>query len=354
MAGRLSVGILAPPWLPVPPPAYGGTESFLDTLGRGLKAAGHDVLLFTTGDATCKVRRRFCFRNAVGIGSGGAIQEARQVIEGYEALAGSDVVHDNTLIGPLYARSLPGRPVVTTTHGPFDENLSPIFKAVHRRVPVVAISHHQASTAHGWAPTTVIHHGIDLERFPVGAGGGGYALFLGRMNPEKGVEVAARVARAAGVPLLIAAKMQEPLELEYFESQVRPLLGREVEYLGEVGFTDKVELLGRATCLLNPIQWPEPFGLVMVESLACGAPVVASARGAAPELVDEGVTGYLCRGERSLAKALQKAADLDRAACRQAAEERFSASRMVEAYVELYRSVIGPTARLAEPSGSAA
>lgn len=342
MAISLSVGIIAPPWLPIPPPAYGGTEAFLDTLARGLTSAGHEVLLFTTGDATSPVRRMSCFKTAVGIGEGGLVHEAHQVVAAYDALAGMDVIHDNTLVGPLYALSQHGGPVVTTTHGPYDEDLAPVYKAVSHKVNVVAISHYQASTAAGWKPAAVIHHGLDLDRFPVGDGKGAYALFLGRMHPEKGVHVAAEVARATGFPLRIAAKMSEPVERDYFEEAVRPLLGGDIEYIGEVGLSEKLELLGAATCLLNPIRWDEPFGLVMVEALACGTPVVATARGSVPEIVDHGKTGYCCRGERSLGLALGQVGDLDRARCREAAERRFSAARMVEDYVAVYRRALGP------------
>jgi glycosyltransferase involved in cell wall biosynthesis len=208
---------------------------------------------------------------------------------------------------------------------------------------MVAISHHQATTAEGVRVAGVIHHGLDLEPVPVGEGNGGYASFLGRMCPDKGPREAALVARAAGVPLRMAAKLREPAEREYFEAEVKPLLCSDVEYVGELGWADKLELLGGSFALLNPMQWAEPFGLVMIEALATGTPVVATPVGSAPELVDDGVTGYLRTDCGQLAKALLEATLLDRATCRAEAGRRFSSERMVAEHVQLYESLLaGP------------
>ena len=332
--------IIAPPWVQIPPPAYGGTEAVLDTLARGLHTSGHDVLLFTTGDSTCPVPRASVLPQAIGVGVAGAATELRHVIHAYRAVAeaDADVVHDHTLVGPIYADRFAGLPVVTTNHGPFESELGDFYGAIGERTPIIAISHHQASTARGTPVAAVIHHGVDLERYPLGRGDGGYALFLGRMCKEKGVDAAIRVARRAGIALRIAAKMAEPAERFYFEQEVRPLLGDGIEYVGEVGGADKLALLGSATCLLNPIAWPEPFGMVMVEALACGTPVVATPMGAVPEIVDNGVTGFVRSGEESLAEAVLAAADLDRENCREAVAGRFSAERMVADHVAVYRS----------------
>ncbi len=338
----MRVAVIAPPWLPVPPPAYGGTEAVLDALARGLVAAGHDVLLCTTGDATCPVEKWWVYEQALGVGvPGAALGEIRHVLGAYDAARawGAEVVHDHTLVGPLYAARFPDLPVVTTNHGPFDDDLSAFYAALAGRVPLICISHHQASTA-PVPVAAVIHHGIDVAEHRPGAGEGGYALFLGRMSPDKGVHVAARVAQRAGMPLRIAAKMREPAERAYFEQAVAPLLGGSVEYVGEVGGAAKHELLAGAACLLNPIAWPEPFGMVMIEALAAGTPVVATPCGAAPEIVEDGVTGFLASGEDALVDALRRAPGLDRAACRRSAKERFSVDRMVAGHVDLYRRVV--------------
>ena len=335
----MRVAIIAPPWVAVPPPAYGGTETTLDSLARGLADAGHDVLLYTTGDSSCPVERDYTFEHACGVGVPGAAAEIRHVIAAYERVSEFDVVHDHTLVGPLYAARFPHLPVITTNHGPFLSDLGCLYRAVSPQVPVIAISHHQASTATGVNLAGVIHHGVDLDRYSYGDGDGGYALFLGRMHPDKGVHTAARVARAAGIPLKIAAKMSEPHEQQYFKEQVEPLLGGGVEYIGEVGMLEKPELLGQAVCLLNPIAWPEPFGMVMIEALAAGTPVIATPCGSAPEIVEHGRTGYLAEGDHQLVAAVQAVSELDRRACRQAAQQRFSAQRMVDQHITLYEQI---------------
>jgi glycosyltransferase involved in cell wall biosynthesis len=215
-----------------------------------------------------------------------------------------------------------------------------------RGVALVAISHHQATTADGASVARVIHHGMDVDLVPEGPGDAGYASFLGRMSPEKGCREAALVARAAGVPLRMAAKVRERAEREYFEAEVKPLLCSDVEFLGELGFDEKLELVGGSFALLNPMQWAEPFGLVMIEALATGTPVVATPVGSAPELVDDGVTGYLAHGIPALAVALLDAPQLDRATCRAVAARRFSSDRMVAEHVRLYEELVsGPVPR---------
>jgi glycosyltransferase involved in cell wall biosynthesis len=337
---RLTVGIIAPPWLPVPPMAYGGTENVIDIMARGLQAAGVGVVLFTTGDATCPVPRRWVFPEAIGVGKGGAAHEACHVIGAYEMLHDVDIIHDHSMVGPLYVGGIDAPPVVTTNHGPFNEVLTPIYRALSRTVPVIAISNHQASEAVDVSIAAVIHHGIDVERVPFGTGGGGYAAFLGRMHPDKGIEEAIAAARAAGIRLRIAAKMTEPFEREYFTSHVAPHIGGGIEFIGELSRTEKYDFLKDATCLLNPIRWAEPFGMVMIEALACGTPIVANDRGSVSEIVDDGETGYVCRDLGSLTRALDRVGGLDRSHCRVVAEQRFSSRRMVEDHIGLYRRTI--------------
>jgi glycosyltransferase involved in cell wall biosynthesis len=336
----MRIAIVAPPWVAVPPVGYGGTEVVLDGLARGLQAAGHDILLFTTGDSTCPVPKAWVFEEACGVGIGGAVTELRHVIHAYEAASGYDIVHDHTLVGPVYSERFSSLPVVTTNHGPFDGELHDYYRAIGDRVPIIAISDHQASMVSDISVAAVIHHGIDVDKFTVGSGDGGYALFLGRMSADKGVHNAIRIARKAGVPLKIAAKLHEQPEYDYFNEYVRPLLGGDIEYVGEVGGAAKRELLAEAMCLLNPMQWHEPFGMVMIEALSSGTPVVATPRGAAPEIVDDGVTGYLRAGEEGLASALLRVGELDRAACRKAAVGRFSLEPMVDAHVALFERVL--------------
>jgi glycosyltransferase involved in cell wall biosynthesis len=338
----MRVAYVAAPWLPVPPPAYGGSEVVIDRLARGVRQAGHDVLLCTTGDSTCPVDRRWTRLGAAPELIGQVGVELAHVIGAYAAVRdwGADIVHDHTLAGPAYARNATTAPVVTTSHGPFTEDLSVIYRDAAQSAAIVAISHAQAATAGGVPVTRVIHHGVDLRQYPMGDGQGGFFLFLGRMCADKGVREAALIARAAGVRLLIAAKMREPDERAYFETQVEPLLTEKIQFVGEVAGAAKVELLGAATALLNPICWPEPFGLVMIEALACGTPVLTYPRGSAPEIVDDNETGFLCRDETQMIARLGEVAQLDRRACRSAAHERFSQQRMVEEHLDLYRELL--------------
>lgn len=346
----MRVAIIAPPWVPVPPPAYGGTEVMLDHLARGLSAAGHDVLLYATGDSGCPVPTAWTLPRAAGTVAIGSATELRHVINAYDAVLewGADIVHDHTLVGPVYAQRLPIA-VVTTNHGPFDSELGDYYRTIGPAVPVIAISRHQAGTAQGTPIAAVIHHGVDVDSFPFGAGSGGYALFLGRMSADKGAAMAARVARAAGMPLVMAAKMREPAEHAYFEAEVAPLLGEGVDYVGEVGGAEKLVLLADAACLLNPVAWPEPFGMVMIEALACGTPVVATPCGSVPEIVDDGDTGFVRATEDDLADALGRVGQVERALCRKTASERFSTARMVADHLELYDRVLAsrlPVGRL--------
>jgi glycosyltransferase involved in cell wall biosynthesis len=332
----VKIAIIAPPWLPVPPCGYGGTEEVIDGLARGLASEGHDVLLFTTEDSTCPVERASVLDHALGTDGGGAWEVVRHVMHAYAAARDYDVVHDHTLIGPLYGEQVTDAPVVTTNHGPFEPDIIRHYRVVARHAWIVSISRHHASTAGCLPIAAVIHHGLEVDTFPLGGPTTSGAVFLGRMAPEKGVHAAIHTARAAGLPLRIAAKMREPREHEYFEQQVRPLLGGDVEYLGEVSAADKPHLLAGATCLLNPIQWPEPFGMVAIEALACGTPVVATPCGAMPELVDEGVTGFLRADVDGMVRALHDVGSLDRVACRRTVEERFSIRRMTRDHVVLY------------------
>jgi glycosyltransferase involved in cell wall biosynthesis len=339
----MRIAIIAPPWVPVPPPAYGGTESVIDGLARGLQAAGHDVFLFATGDSTTPVQRGHLYAHALDVVEQGQDAERLHVEAAYRhpGVRSADIVHDHTLIGPTLSAVHAGRAVVTTAHGPFRSECGPFYAAAAAgRVPIIAISRHQASTAAGLLPVaTVIHHGIDVDAISASRHHRGHLVFLGRVHPDKGVAAAARIARAAGMPLVIAAKMREPLEHEYFDAEVRPLLGWGVEFIGEVDSAMKYRLLRGALALLNPIAWDEPFGMVMIEALACGTPVVAPPVASVPELVTDGVTGIV-RPTAELVGRLAAVAELDRAACRAEAESRFSLARLALDHTRFYEQVL--------------
>ncbi|MGM0385228.1 MAG: glycosyltransferase [Actinomycetota bacterium] len=335
----MRIGIIAPPWVPVPPPLYGGTEEVIDLLACGLHVAGHDVLLAAAADSTCPVRLVPGTATSDFAAMGTSITEAAHIVRAYGAMGDMDVIHDNTTLGPLYRHRPPGIPVVSTNHALLTPDTIAIRHAIAVDVYLVAISRRQVELGEGVPIAAMIHHGLDTARIPVGRGGGGYAAFLGRMNPVKGVVEAIGIARAAGMPLRIAAKMRDAGEQAYFEIEVRPRLADDVEYVGELDAATKYAFLGDAVALLNPIQWEEPFGLVMVEALATGTPVLATPRGAAPEIVVHGRTGFLAPTE-DLVELLPRAAALDRRECRSDAVARFDATRLVADHLALYEGLV--------------
>lgn len=334
----MRIGLIAPPWVPVPPTGYGGTEVVIDNLARGLQALGHEVRLFTVGESDCEVPSDYFYPTAVEP-IGMTVPEAAHVIAAYEELAHCDVIHDNTVLGPLLAGTAGMRrpPVVTTNHGPFTHVTSKIYTKIARYASIVCISRSQARSAGQIPVAAVIHHGVDLDAYSYGHGAGDYLMFVGRMNPVKGVHHAVRVAQKAGRRLVIASKMREPQEIEYFERAVRPLLADGDEGPREMPQAERIALLREASALVNPIRWREPFGMVMPEAMAAGTPVLAFPNGAAPEIVDPGRNGFLCRDEEEMVAAVERVPEVDRRDCRRAAERRFSHLRMARDHERLYR-----------------
>jgi glycosyltransferase involved in cell wall biosynthesis len=333
------IGLISTPWTPVPPPLYGGTEAVVDLLARGYHEAGHDVLLFATGDSRCPVPTQWAMAESQGGRVGLTVYELYHVLEAYEAMEGVDVVHDHTSAGPVVAPLVRDVPIVATVHVPLREEPRRLYEWSAQRATVVCVSQAQRDLAPKLDVARVIHHGIRVSEFSYGTGDGGYCLYLGRMAPQKGVHRAIEAARLAGVPLVIAAKMREAWEYDYFNDQVKPKLSGDVEYVGEASFEEKVELLARASTLLFPIRWEEPFGLVMLEAMASGTPVIAFREASTPEIVEHGRTGFLCDSEAEMAAAIGRVDEIDRAACRTAVETRFSAERMVAEYLALFEEV---------------
>ncbi|MEA3078335.1 MAG: hypothetical protein QOF60_3243 [Actinomycetota bacterium] len=338
----MRIGVVAPPWAPIPPVLYGGIEVVLDHLVTGYERAGHDVLLFTTGESTATVPKRHLLERAEGSRIGYAAPELRHVMAAYDAMDEfqPDIVHDHTLVGPLYGatRTHPHK-VVTTAHNAFTAELTDVYRRLAPTSPIIAISHAQRRPVPDLPIARVIHHGIDAGDFPIGTGDGGYLLFLGRMSPDKGPHRAMEAAYKAGVPLVMCAKMRDPWEFDYFETYVRPYLNDDIQYLGEVPHEKKLELLAGAAALLFPIRWNEPFGMVMIEALACGTPVLAFPEGAVPEVIEDGRTGFLCHDVADMAEAVGKIGQIDRTACRQVVEGYFSTERMVREHLELFETL---------------
>lgn len=335
----MRIGLIAGPWIPVPPPAYGGIERVVDVLARGFAAAGHDIVLAVPSDSECPLPRVAGMRAAEPGELGTTISELSHVIRAYRGMGGVDLIHDHTVAGPLYMHRSSSVPVVTTIHGPLTPAAVDLYRDIGRNASIIAISRDQVSRAPDVPVARVIHHGLDLSTVPRGTGQGGYVCFVGRMCPDKGVMEAIAIAREAGIPLRIAAKMRELEELRYYRDVVAPQLGSNEEFMGEIGDAEKYALMGDAVAFLNPIQWSEPFGLVMIEALATGTPVVGTPIGSAPEVVEHGTTGFLAP-LAELPALLPRAAELSRAACRGSVEERFSADRMVGDHLDLFARIL--------------
>lgn len=345
----MRIGLVAGPWIPVPPITYGGTERVVDSLARGFHEAGHEVVLAASPESSCPVSRVPGMRPAKQGGLNRTLSELSHVVRAYEGLQDADVIHDHTMAGPLYLHRPDRVPSVTTMHGPLTAESADIYRAVARRGAVIAISRDQTSHVPDVPVTRVIHHGMDVSSVPVGSGAGGYLCFVGRACPDKGLLEAIMVAREAGMPLRIAVKIRESEELRYFHEVIEPMLGPNEDFVGEVNDKEKFELMGEALAFLNPIQWSEPFGLVMIEALATGTPVIGTAVGSAPEIIDHGRTGFLGHTQQ-LAGFVQKAEGLSRAACRKVAEDRFSEERMVNEHLWLFERLVAgePTAGVPE------
>jgi len=331
----MHVGLIAPPWIPVPPPAYGGTEAVIATLANGLKSRGVEVTLFAHPESTAPVRLRSAVPPREGTHIGDLMSELAWAASADEALAECDVIHHHSFAGVACSSRTDG--LVMTNHGPFEPHMDALLRRVARTASVVAISNSHAEDAN--VPVTVIHHGVEIEQFPFGDGAGGYLLFLGRLDATKGAHRAIEVARRAGRPLIIAAKMREPHERKYFHDEIEPRLGDGVTYIREPRRNATLKLLAGATALVNPILWKEPFGMVMLEAQACGTPVLAFGCGAAPELVRHGSTGFISTTVDEMVDDVARIGEISRRAVRTHAETSFSADRMVDQYLDLYEAV---------------
>jgi glycosyltransferase involved in cell wall biosynthesis len=340
----MRIAQIAPPIESVPPAYYGGTERVVSYLTEELVRQGHQVTLFASGDSLTSAE--------LVATTGAALRltpTVRDVIPYYllmldkvrEKADEFDVLHFHIdqFHFPIF-RSIAHR-TLTTLHGRQD---LPDLQALYRgfaEMPLVSISNAQRKPAPTATYLATIYHGIPVDLHEANPEPrGGYLAFLGRICPEKGVDHAIAIARASGIPLKIAAKVDK-VDEDYFRERIAPLLnGPDVEFVGEINERAKTAFLGDALALLFPIDWPEPFGLALIESMACGTPVLAFRRGSVPEIVDEGVTGSIVDTPEEAIQALPSVLSLDRRAVRQRFEQRFSASRMAHDYVKLYRSML--------------
>ncbi|HXS44328.1 MAG TPA: glycosyltransferase family 4 protein [Solirubrobacteraceae bacterium] len=345
---ELRIAVLAPPWIEVPAPAYGGIEEVVRLEVDGLVARGHDVTLFAPPGSDTPARAAAPLSDTHPDEIERCVWEVDHVARAFDAidqeLPGGrrfDVVHDHCGFAGLAFADRLRTPLVHTMHGPLDEATLPFYATHAPKGTVVAISHAQldgAPPALEGAP--VVHNPLAFAEWKLETDPGEHVLWIGRMNPVKGPHRAIAAAREAGVPLVLAGPVQ-PGQERFFAAEVEPHVdGEAVHYVGETGGADKAELYRSAAALLMPIRWREPFGLVMVEAMACGTPVIAFAEGSVPEVVEDGVSGFVVDDEHAMAAAIGRAVELDRAAVRASACERFDVERCVEGYERVFRGAV--------------
>ncbi|HEX9065564.1 MAG TPA: glycosyltransferase family 4 protein [Streptosporangiaceae bacterium] len=341
-AGQMHIAMVAPPYFSVPPSAYGGIETVVADLVDALVARGHKITLIGAGTHGTRAQR---FLRTAEDYSADKLGEAMPEIVHTAKVASLlesldvDVIHDHTMAGPLMAR---GRltPTVVTAHGPVHGENGNYYTALGDTVQLVAISEAQRESAPQLAWSATVHNAIRAETFPFGAVKDEYAVFLGRFHPEKAPHLAIDAARAAGLPVVLAGKCSEPLERAYFSREIEPRIGPDVTIFGVADGAAKRRLLANAACMIFPICWEEPFGLVVIEAMVCGTPVVALRRGAVPELIVHGQTGIIVDHPDELAGGIARARELEPAVCRKHVEAGFTVEVMAEGYEAVYRQAL--------------
>jgi glycosyltransferase involved in cell wall biosynthesis len=348
----MHIAQIAPLTEAIPPRLYGGTERVVSWLTEELIALGHEVTLYASGDSVTSARLEAVWPRALRLD--GAVRDPNalhmlMLERVYQRASDFDFLHFHLDYYPFSLFSRQSAPFVTTLHGRLDlPEHQPVFDAFST-VPVVSISNSQRRPLPqaNWVRT--VHHGLPEQLLVPKPVKPSYFAFLGRIAPEKGVDRAIRIAQHCGVPLKIAAKVDK-VDREYFEEQIHPMIkAANVEYIGEISDKEKSEFLSGASVLLVPIDWPEPFGLVMIEAMACGTPVIAYNRGSVSEVVDEGVTGFVVEDENGAIGAVDRLGNLSRERIRKQFEKRFTARRMAQDYLAVYRSLsdrMAPNLRL--------
>lgn len=327
----------------VPPKKYGGTERVIHALTEELVRRGHDVTLFASGDSKTSARLvSVCPRNLREVRSRDmyGINEwtLMNIAEAYEHQKEFDIIHDHTGLISFPAAHLGTTPTIITNHGPFTPYNKNIFQRLCRPY-VVTISHAQGKDAANLNHAGTVYNGLNMEHYPFSEQSAGYLVFVGRISMEKGVHHAIEVAQFLNLPLIIAAKV-ETYDQPYFETHIEPHLTDTIRWVGEVTETERNELMSKALAFLHPVTWREPFGLTLIEAMACGCPVIAFNKGSIPEIVQDGRTGFVVEDVEGMLDAVQRIGTIERAACRTYALKKFNAAQMADGYERIYQAVI--------------
>ncbi len=339
----MNIAVIAPVWIPIPPHGYGGIERVLKLLVDGLVELGHDVTLFASGDSGTAARQVVFMEDAPTEMMGQTLYDAYHVGQAFRQIAGTDydLVSDHSgFLGVAFASFLRA-PLVHTLHGPFHEPIKRFYRAFNEDSFFIAISDCQRRNCPDLNYLGVAHNGVDIELHRFQPEKQDYYVCVGRICEAKGTHYAVQIALATGSRLKLAGKIDAGQDREFFEREVKPFLdGERIVYLGEISEEEKVELVGGARGFLFPIQWEEPFGLVMAESLACGTPVITTNWGAAPEIIEDGKTGFVVHDLDEFPRAMEALDQIDPAVCRSEAERRFSPHAMALRYATLFQQVL--------------
>lgn len=338
----MKIAQISPLYESVPPKLYGGTERVVAFLSDALVDLGHEVTLFAAGDSRTKAQLIPVCEQALRLDPSCVDQLAHHFIllqEVIDRVDEFDLIHFHIDYLHFPFSSLLNIPYVTTLHGRLNMKEMAMLYTKFNQQPVISISHDQRKPLPMARWVGNVYHGLPQNMLMQGAGTGEYLAFLGRISPEKRVDRAIRIAIATGQQLKIAAKVDKA-DAEYYSTEIEPLLDHPlIEFIGEINEIQKQDFLGNARALLFPIDWPEPFGLVMIESMACGTPVIAYRHGSVPEVLEDGVTGFLVKNEKEAIDAVAKLDELDRTSIREEFEKRFTARRMATDYLNIYRQL---------------
>lgn len=338
----MKIALISPIAWRTPPIHYGPWENVVSLLCEGLLKKGIDVTLFATGDSITTGKLRSVCRH--GYEEDKTIEpkvwESLHISNVFDSADEFDIIHNNFDFLPLTYSGLVDIPVLTTIHGFSSSKILPVYEKYNNSSYYISISDSDRSDKLNYIAT--VYHGIDLEQFTFKSEIGDYLLFFGRIHPDKGAKEAIEIVKSCGKKLIMAGIIQD---YEYFETEVACHLGDDIVYVGSVGPEERDELLGKAYALLHPIFFEEPFGLSVIESMACGTPVIAFNKGSMPELIEPGENGFLVKNVEEAVAALQKIPRIDRKSCRKTVEKKFSVERMVDNYIRVYEQIINHTKR---------